>query len=208
MNDSPLVILMVFAGALYLAKLWWDDRRKWREGETIPNALPGASPASMAAVLVAITGALVLVGIETAGEIALGVSDEQTTIAAIFLLAMIGAGILEEVVFRGYLVITGKGRGMLIGSIVGFSLLFALLHFNYYTEVPEDGKWYEFSFVISAKPAWSLLILFLNSLWFYTVRFYFLNPHHSLLPCMLAHIASNVAVFLVKAAQGHVVGWW
>jgi hypothetical protein len=49
-----------------------------------------------------------------------------------------------------------------------------------------------------------LLLLFLNSIWFYTLRFCKWNPRHSLLPCFAAHIASNVMVFVVKLAQGHV----
>ncbi len=206
MSDSPLLVLIVFAGAAYLAKLWLDDLRAGRGGDPNPKALPGATTAPLAAVLAGVIGAVVLVGIETAGELAMGVSEEQTDITAVFLLAMIGAGIIEEVIFRGYFVVTGKGRTALYLSILGFSLLFALLHYQYYVEIPEGGISEGLTLVLDSKTGWSLLLLFLNSLWFYTVRFFKWNPRHSLLPCFAAHIASNVAVFGVKLAQGHVTG--
>ncbi len=162
----------------------------------------------MIALWVGIAGAVLLVLLETAGEIHLGVSGEQTTIPAIALLSMLAAGVIEEIIFRGYLIVDKKGTNMLIVSAMGFSLIFALLHYQYYTEIPEDGSWRELSLVIDSKSLWSLFLLYLNSLWFYTLRFFRLNPQQSLLPCFAAHIASNFAVFLVKLAQGHVVGWW
>jgi membrane protease YdiL (CAAX protease family) len=204
MSDSPVLILVVFAGALYLAKLWRDDYLSGRAGEPNPRALPGATPVSMAAVWIGIAGAILLVLLETGGEIALGVSGEQTDIAGIFLLAMIGAGILEEVIFRGYLVVQSRGRTIFFLSIIGFSLLFTLLHFQYYAELEETATGYDLTLHPDAKAGWSLLLLFLNSIWFYTLRFFKWNPHHSLLPCFAAHIASNVAVFAVKLVQGHV----
>ena len=206
MSDSPLLVLLVFAGALYLAKLWLDDFRAARTGQPNPKALPGATAAPVAAIMIGVIGALVLVGVETAGELALGVSEEQTDITAIFLLAMIGAGILEEVIFRGYLVVTGKGRKLLVLSIVGASLLFALLHYQYYMEFSMEGTNRQLTILLEGKPLWSLLLLFLNSLWFYTVRFFKWNPGYSLLPCFAAHIASNLGVFVVKMVQGHVTG--
>jgi len=204
MSDSPVLILLVFVGALYLAKLWLEDYRADKSGQPHPKALPGATGTSMKAILAAAAGALLLVAVETAGELALGVSGEQTDIAALFLLAMLGAGILEEVVFRGYLVVTGKGQGLLILSIIGFSLLFSLLHYQYYLEIDEGETGTAVILTLDSKSLWSLLLLLLNSLWFYTVRFFKWNPRHSLLPCFAAHIASNLGVFLVKLAQGHV----
>lgn len=204
MNDSPLIVLLLAAGAGYIFKLWWEDATAARKGKPNPRALPGAAFTNSGAILIAAIGALVLVGVETGGELALGVSAEQSTIVSYFLLAMIAAGILEELVFRGYLVITQKGTAVLIASAVGFSLLFSLAHVQYYTESAEGSAWYEFEFLITAKSAWTLLLLFLNSLWFYYVRFMPVNPTRSLLPCFAAHIASNIGVFLVKLVQGHV----
>ncbi|MGA1204462.1 MAG: type II CAAX prenyl endopeptidase Rce1 family protein [Opitutales bacterium] len=208
MTDSPLLTILLFAGAVCLAKLWLDDYRATEAGQPNPKALPGAFSASAVAIWIGVIGAILLVALETAGEIALGVSTEQSDIAAIFLLAMLGAGILEEILFRGYLVIQTKGKNILILSILGFSLVFALLHYQYYTSTEETGDSLTVTFNLNAKAGWSLLILFLNSLWFYTVRFFKWNPLRSLLPCFAAHIASNAAVFLVKLAQGHVTSLW
>jgi membrane protease YdiL (CAAX protease family) len=204
MSDSPILTIALFIGAAYLFKLWLQDYRLFQRGHPGRQALPGATPASFAALWIGAVGAILLVLLETGGEIALGVSGQQSDITAIFLFAMVGAGVIEEILFRGYLVVTGKGRALLVGSIVGFSLLFALLHYQYYTEIPEDGSLMDLSLLIDPKSAWTLLLLFLNSLWFYTVRFFKWNPQHSLLPCFVAHISSNVAVFVVKALQGHV----
>jgi membrane protease YdiL (CAAX protease family) len=208
MTDSPLVVIALFAGALYLFKLWRDDLLAARSGNPNPRALPGASGAPAAALWIAAGGAIALLLLETGGEYALGVSAQQSDITALFLLAMIGAGVIEEIVFRGYLVVQNRGRAALIASIVGFSLLFSLAHYQYYTEIPEEGSWRDASLVFDPKSLWSLLLLFLNSLWFYTVRFYKWNPTQSLLPCFVAHIASNVGVFVVKAMQGHVTSWF
>ncbi|MEX0332099.1 MAG: CPBP family glutamic-type intramembrane protease [Puniceicoccaceae bacterium] len=204
MSDSPLLILLVFAGALYLAKLWRDDLLSLKAGEPNPKALPGATPATGIALGIAAIGAIILVLLETGGELALGVSSEQTDISVIFLFAMIGAGILEEVIFRGYLVITKKGTAFLVGSIIAFSLIFALLHFQYYATLDETEEGRALTLTLDSKSGWSLLLLFLNSLWFYTVRFFKWNPQQSLLPCFVAHITSNVAVFVIKLLQGHV----
>ncbi|MCD8482484.1 MAG: CPBP family intramembrane metalloprotease [Verrucomicrobia bacterium] len=204
MFDNPLIVVLMAAAAGYILKLWWDDLRAAERGEPNPKALPGATRASISWICIGIGGALLLVGIETIGEYALGVSDQQSTIPAWFLLAMIAAGIIEEIVFRGYLVVTGKGVAILWLSIVGFSLLFALLHYQYYLSWEEDAAWHQFSVDIHAKSIWTLTLLFMNSLWFYALRFMRQNQSRSLLPCFCAHIASNVGVFVVKAAQGHV----
>ena len=47
---------------------------------------------------------------ETLGENLLAISEQQSDITALFLPAMISAGIIEEIVFRGYLVFTKRGR--------------------------------------------------------------------------------------------------
>lgn len=208
MFDSPLMILAFFGAALYCLKIWRDDYRDAKRGSPNPRALPGATGVPTIAIWVGIAGAIMLVLLETAGELHLGVSDQQTTIPAIALLSLVAAGIIEEIIFRGFIIIDKKGTNILIASAMGFSLIFALLHYQYYTDIPEDGTWRDMTLVADSKSLWSLFLLYLNSLWFYTVRFFRLNPQHSLLPCFAAHIASNVAVFLVKLAQGHVVGWW
>ncbi len=208
MQDHPAVILALFAAVCYLAWLWWQDYRSWRSGKPNPKAFPGATGVRTSLILLGVIGALLLVGLETAGEYALGVSAQQSQISALFLLAMLGAGFIEELIFRGYLYYDRKGPAMLWASVIFFSLVFALIHTQYYTEVPEGAAWHAFEFRITPQSSWTLCILFLNSVWFYALRFGFGNQHQSLLPCIAAHIASNIGVFAVKLTQGHVTGWW
>lgn len=206
--ESPLLILLLFAGAVYVARIWYADLRAETAGRPNKNALQGATPVGMTAVLIGIIGAIILVAVETSGELALGVAAEQSDISALFLLSMIGAGIIEEVIFRGYFVVQKRGTAWLVASILGFSLLFALLHYQYYIDFSTEGDQSTLTINIGAKEGWTLAMLFLNSLWFYSLRFFKWNPNRSLLPCFAAHIASNLSVFLVKLAQGHVTTWW
>jgi len=208
MQENPLFIVIMAVACGYVFKIWLEDYRGAATGKPNPKALPGATAVARPWVWIGVAGALVLVGVETAGEYALGVSAEQKTITWIFLLAMIAAGFVEELVFRGFLFVDGRGKAVLWASIVGFSLLFALLHFQYYLEWAEEAAWYDFAFKADAKSAWTLLLLFLNSLWFYWLRFGARNAQRSLIPCFAAHIASNLGVFVVKLAQGHVQGLW
>lgn len=208
MTDNPLVIIVLFAVAVYVFKMWLDDYKKQRFGEPIANALPGAFPASRFIILMGAIGAILLTVIETIGESALGVSDQQTDIAVIFLLAMVAAGFIEELIFRGFLFVDKKGPAVLWGSIVFFSVVFALLHFHFYLDWEDDAAWHEFTLQLDTKAQWTLFILFANSMWFYFLRFCSLNPRRSLLPCIIAHVVSNLAVFFIKLAQGHVTSLW
>ena len=203
MYDNPLVGLLITILALYIAKLWYDDYRANASGKPLERGLPGAVASPPLAIAVAVFGALLLVAVETMGENLLAVSDQQSDIAMFFLPVMISAGIIEEIVFRGYLVFTNRGRTALICGMMLASAAFAALHTQYWIAwVGPDTGWFETR--ISTKSVWTLLVLFANSLWFYFVRFSNLNPARSLLPCFAAHISSNIAVFLVKLAQGHV----
>lgn len=203
MSENPLFILVGLAAAAYFFKLWLHDYRMERAGAPDPNGFPGATPASRTAIVVAIVGALAILVLETGGEIALGVSAEQSDMTALFALFTLSAAFIEELIFRGYLVVATRGRVALIASIVGFSVLFALAHpflWNW-----DEGK---LTFLFTPKAWFSTGVVLLNSLWFYTVRFLPTNPRRSLIPCFLAHFASNLGVILVKAWQGHLVGWF
>jgi membrane protease YdiL (CAAX protease family) len=116
-----------------------------------------------------------------------------------FVFAIVAAGVVEEVIFRGYLVVENKGRAALIASCVGFSFLFAVIHPHLWSN--EDG----FELTLTAKGFLSTGILFANSLWFYALRFGPWNKTRSIFPCMLAHAASNLGVFFVKLWQGYVL---
>jgi hypothetical protein len=202
-QDDPLVILLVAGLGIWLFRQWLDDLRQAEGGRPHPQAWPGAARCGIPAVLVAIVGSLALLALETAGEYRLGISEQQKNITALFLVAMVAAAFYEELLFRGFLVVTDRGRAALLAGIVGFSLLFSLLHPFLW-----DWKNSTLTFDFSLKAWWSTALVFASSLWFYTVRFFALNPRRSLIPCIAAHLAKNLGVFAIKLAQGHVSGWW
>ncbi len=212
MSDNPLLILLLLGAAGYVFKLWLDDYRQAERGEPHPGELPGARSTTRTAVWVAIAGALIILGLETGGEYALDVVEDQSEITVLFGLVMLSAAFFEELIFRGYLVVQNRGRIALITSIIFFSLVFTLAHpFLWEFETGESGwRVWEGTLTLdfSIKAWFSTSIVFVNSLWFYTVRFYALNTTRSLIPCFAAHLCSNLGVFIIKAMQGFVTGWW
>ena len=199
MNENPLMILLYVGVAVYVGQIYWGDYKTVESGEANAGAMPGAVAAPLGAFIIGTLGALLLLGVETGGEIALGLVDEQSVMVWFFVFAAMAAGVVEEVIFRGYLVIDKKGRSLLIASAVVFSLIFAIIHGHLWSR--EDG----FGWTLTGKAFFSTSILFANSLWFYALRFGPWNPKRSLFPCMLAHVASNLGVFIVKWAQGYVI---
>lgn len=203
MSDNPIAVVVMIAVSAFLLHLWWGDLRAARAGRPNPRAFPGATPCDRQTLLVAVAGALMLLGLETGGEATLGITDEQKTVTVLWSLYTFAAAFVEELAFRGYLVVAGRGRAALWGSIVVFSMLFALFH-------PFLWEWTEGELVLqfTAKGWFSTAMVFVGSLWFYALRFLPLNPHRSLLPCIAAHLTKNVGVFALKAAFGFVSGWW
>ncbi|MCZ6674348.1 MAG: CPBP family intramembrane metalloprotease [Verrucomicrobia bacterium] len=201
--DSPLLQIGLLLLIGYIFYLWLSDLKAFRGGIPNSGALPGALPCGKSIVIWGTMGAIILVIVETAGESLLGVSSEQTSMTVLFALVAIASGFGEELIFRGYLVVQHRGRGILWLSIFGFSLLFALVH-------PYLWEWEDGTLVMkfSAKAWFSTGIVFVNSLWFYVLRFSKSNPGRSLWPCILAHATSNAAVFLTKFVQGHVSAWY
>lgn len=199
MNENPLMILLYVGVAAYVGHMYWGDYRAARSGQPNGGALPGATGAPLATYLIGVLGALLLLGLETGGEIALGVASEQSEMIWFFVFAIVAAGVVEEVIFRGFLVVENKGRALLISSCILFSLIFAIIHGHFWST--EDG----FEWTFTAKAFLSTGILLANSLWFYALRFAPWNPNRSIFPCMLAHAASNLGVFVVKLVQGYVL---
>ena len=199
MNENPVMIVLYVGIAIYVLNMYLGDYRSAKAGEPNGSAMPGATVATVGAFVIGVVGSLLILSVETGGEIALGVADEQSQMVWYFVFAIVAAGVVEEVIFRGFLVVENKGRAALIGSCVGFSLLFAIIHPHLWSN--EDG----FELTLTAKGFFSTSILFANSLWFYAVRFGPWNKTHSIFPCMLAHAASNLGVFFVKWAQGYVL---
>jgi membrane protease YdiL (CAAX protease family) len=203
--DNPLLLGGLCIVVAWLAKLWADDLRRQRSGGLSAPALPGAVPAGVLPIGIAVAGSLVLLGVETFGELSFGIAGEQSTITWLFGLYTLAAAFGEELVFRGYLVVAHCGRVWLWVSVVLFSLLFAVLH-PFLWEWPGDGEGLVIH--LDLKGTFSTTVVFVGSLWFYAVRFFSLNPNRSLLPSISAHLAKNLGVFLIKLLQGFVVGWW
>jgi membrane protease YdiL (CAAX protease family) len=202
--QNPYLLLLVTVGALYVAWIWLGDRRAWRAGKPNPNAFPGATDASRNLVLLGVVGSIVLVALETAGEYALGILDDQTVMGVPFALyAMLGAPVIEELVFRGYLVYTKGSRVQMWGAAVGLSLVFALLHPHLWAWNQEIEGWWKLELHLTLKAAFSTTALFVGSLWFYWLRLTARNTHGSLYPAWAAHTAKNVAVVAIKAVTGH-----
>lgn len=203
MSDNPTLVAAMIAASGFLFHLWLSDLRAFRAGRPNPRALPGAVPCERQAALVAIAGTLLLLAAETGGETMLGISDQQSKVTILWSAYTLAAAFMEEVAFRGFLVVGGRGRRVLWGSITAFSLLFALVH-------PFLWEWKDGGLVLhfTIKGWFSTGMAFAGSLWFYTVRFFPLNPRHSLIPCIAAHLTKNLGVFGLKAALGFVSGWY
>ncbi|MCF3649985.1 CPBP family glutamic-type intramembrane protease [Synoicihabitans lomoniglobus] len=204
MSSSPLVVLFMLGVGIYVAHLWWTDLQAHRQGKPTSGGLPGARPTRSTAMVIAVVGSLVILAGETWGEIHLGLTAEQSEITVLFGCYTLVAAVIEEIIFRGFIVVPeARGRAAVWGGVFGASIVFALIH-------PFLWEWDDgtLTWTLGAKGWFSTGAVFASSLWFYTVRFMPANPSRSLLPCFAAHAAKNLGVFAIKAAQGFVVGLW
>lgn len=197
--NNPLVVVAMLVIGLYVAKLWWADKRMPQS-----RGLPGAAPTTSYSICIAIAGALVLLAIETVGEKALGIADQQSTMTWLFAAySILAAPILEELVFRGYLVIEGRGKAALWAGAVGASLIFGAIH-PFLWRNDDAG----FALTLTSKGFFSTAMVVLMSLWLYASRFGAWNASRSLLPCFVAHAAKNAGVVVVKATTGYMGSLW
>ena len=150
---------------------------------------PGTTSSSLASVLLSVSGILLITLAESCVEIRYQVAHEQSSLVAIALLSLLGAAVVEEIVFRGFVAPAHlTGLKLLMVVLIG-SAVFALFHgFNLSTT---QGK---ISFIFA----------FLTSVWLYFARFNPLNSQRSLLPCLAGHCVRNLAVFGIKWAQGFI----
>jgi hypothetical protein len=148
-------------------------------------------------------GTLLLLAVETGGEYVLGLTARQSHMTGLFALYSLAAAFIEELIFRGYLVVENRGTRMRWAGIVAASLGFALLH-------PFLWEWNagELKLHLDAKAGFSSAMIFAGSVWFYVVRFLPANPGRSLVPSIAAHTTKNLGVFAIKYAQGFVSDWW
>jgi len=209
MTHDPLLLILMIAASLYMVHLWRSDYRAAQAGHDEPRPLPGATPAPLVACVIAAIGALIILAVETIGEIQLGLSAQQSSITVLFGIYTLVAAFIEELIFRGFIVIEGRGTKLRWLGIVAASVLFALLHpFLWIWQggwLWTDGR---MELTLTGKGWFSTITVFVSSLWFYTVRFARFNPQHSLLPCFTAHAAKNLGVFAIKAVQGFISGIW
>ena len=205
------------AVGLYAMHLWRQDYLAAKFGRPIAGALPGATPCSIKACLIAAFGALVILTIETMGEVRLELSDEQSTMTVLFGFYTLIAAFIEELIFRGFIVIESRNKIFRWTGILAASALFAALHPFLWEWNMGDApgwqalllwRWNEWiTFTLTPKGWFSTIIVFLSSLWFYFVRFAVFNPSRSLLPSIVAHATKNLGVFIIKLAQGFIDGW-
>ncbi|MEM8867579.1 MAG: CPBP family intramembrane glutamic endopeptidase [Verrucomicrobiota bacterium] len=199
MSENPIMILLYVAIAGYVLNMYRVDLQAAKAGTPNSGAMPGATPVGLTAVLIGMAGTLIILAVEVGGEIVLGIADDQSETVWYLVLTWVCAGVVEEVIFRGFLVVEDRGKAALIGSCVGFSLIFALIHPHLWSM--EDG----FELTLTAKGFFTTSLLLANSLWWYAVRFGPWNANRSIFPCMIAHAVSNLGVFFVKLSQGYVI---
>lgn len=199
MNEDPLIIAAYCGIALYIGHIYRTDIEAFCKGVPKARALPGAAPIPALLTIASVLAGIVLLGNAVIGEYALGLVEVQSEMLWFFVFASLSAGVIEELVFRGYLVLENKGRNALFLSCVGFSLLFALIHGHLWST--ESG----FTWVFSVQAIYNTWILFFNSLFFYGLRFGPWNPQRSIIPSIIAHMVLNLGVFVVKWMQGYIL---
>ena len=189
MDLTAAKALLYCALGLFVLLAWARERRKRTITGEREKFWPGTTYAPTGAYFVAAAGAILITITEAAVEKRTGLTEQQSVLPAIFIFQLLGASIVEEMLFRGF-VAPGElfGRKLLALMIIG-SLVFALIH-NFDLSTPE-GKL-------------NAVFAFITSLWLYVVRFNPLNPDRSLLPCFMAHTVRNLAVFGIKGAQGFI----
>ncbi len=208
LQDIPTVALVNLGIATYLFFLWFSDFKNFCKTKIIgEKSLEGATTTPIVLVFIAIFASIALLCVHTCTEISLGVVGEQTKVKFWALFSWIGAAFIEELIFRGYLVVKNKGSVMLWGSIFFFSLIFAIGHpFVWDYTIPENAQFWagEWKFNFSAQTINATISVFECSLLFYVLRFLPLNENRSIIPCIVGHCTYNLGVFITKMCQGFV----
>jgi membrane protease YdiL (CAAX protease family) len=201
MDSAALNHVLYLALGLGVLVLWAKEARasRTRRVDDPEPFWPGAVGCPWQTAVLAGVGALLITLVESGWEIHLGVKDAQSAIPASFLLAMMGAAVVEEVTFRGFAAPASLSGARLLAAILAGSLVFMLLHGHIVDfadgglRVKDDPK-----SLVSAASAFAV------SCWLYLCRFNPLNPGRSLGPALVGHAVRNLAVFGIKDAQGFV----
>ena len=188
------IIYLIFGLGVGLA--WFGDYQKRQRNPGPELFWPGPTRAPVSGILIVVSGILLLTVAETCAEIHYGVSAQQSVSNLYILGATLGAAIVEEMFFRGFIA-PNDWRGVkLLALIIFGSVIFSLFH----SLNPETQQ---FS-LNTVQGRISLVASFFISVWLYLGRFGPLNPERSLLPCLIGHVVRNLAVFGIKWAQGFV----
>ncbi|MBO6102931.1 MAG: CPBP family intramembrane metalloprotease [Opitutales bacterium] len=198
MQDSPVFSVLMFAASLYVFRLWVSDMRASPKPK---NAFAGSEPAGVGLVALSAFIGIMLAAAYSVFEDLLGVGAEQTSVAVWAVFYWAGSAFIEELIFRGYLCVQNRGRGVLIFSCAAFSTIFALAH-PFLWDFSADGG---FVFKTGLSAWFNTFCVFANSAIFYFLRFAPFNRNRSLLPCFAAHLAYNLGVFAAKALRGFVL---
>ncbi len=207
MQEGLLYPIIMFCAGLWLFKLWLDDARAVSLGTPNKNGFSGATYTSKNIAICGACAGVCLLIFAVFLENITGTSESQTKVSVWAVFGWIAAAFIEELIFRGYLVIDKKGKFCLITSIFVFSLIFTICHpFFWDYTIPENADFLsgKFSFDFSSRAWVSSVVVFVSSLVFYILRFMPQNVSKSLIPCILAHLSYNLGTFFVKAIQGYV----
>jgi membrane protease YdiL (CAAX protease family) len=181
--------LLYCALGLFVLLAWLRERRKRRREGGPERFWPGTTDAPAAAYYMAAAGAILITVAEAAVEKRAGLTELQSVIPAVFIFQLLGASVVEEALFRGFVAPSELVGPKLLALVVIGSVVFSLIH-NFDLGTTEGQVNAAFAFV--------------TSVWLYVMRFNPLNPDRSLLPCLVGHAARNLAVFGIKWAQGYV----
>jgi membrane protease YdiL (CAAX protease family) len=183
---TDIIYLLIGLGVAYA---WFSEYQKRQRNPGPELFWPGTTRAPISGILITVSGILLFTVAETCAEIHFQVSAHQSVGNLHILGATMGAAIVEEMVFRGF-VAPSQLRGIkLLGLIIVGSVIFSVIH------------GFDFS---TAQGRISLITTFFISIWLYLGRYNPLNPERSILPCLIGHAVRNLAVFGVKWAQGFV----
>lgn len=183
-HDQPPVMLVMIGLSAWCFWYWLRDLRSPpKDG----RRFPGATQASGKLMIVAVFGSLYFLAVDLVGQHQLGTLDSGPEITMLTALFMLAWTFLEELTLRGYLVVEKRGAGVLMLSIIGFSLVIGLL---------ASGSVYVKG------------VAFMTSMWYFALRFCRWNPQRSLLPCILAHLVTSIGLIVAKACQSKISGIW
>jgi uncharacterized membrane protein (UPF0136 family) len=183
-RDHPLILVALIGLAAWCFWYWLRDLRA---PPADGRRFPGATQANAKVLLAAVLGSLYFLAVDLVGRHQLDLLDEAPPITALMAVFMLAWAFLEELALRGYLVIESRGPLVLLLCILGYSLATTLL-----VQDSLFGKG----------------VAFMTAMWYFALRFCRWNSARSLLPCIVAHLTTNLGLILVRVFQKKISGLW